>query len=75
MGVVRVILLGAKNRQAICASINESNILQEEFRIPSIAKPRAMAIQQNKIWICGENPDRNSILKLLMPKMDKECSC
>ena len=46
---------GQKNRQAICASINESNTIQEQFPIPSIAKPRAMAIQQNNIWICGEN--------------------
>ena len=64
-------ILGAKNGQAICASINESNTIQEEFRIPSIAKPRAMAIQRNKIWICGENPGQNSFVKIINAEKGK----
>jgi len=64
-------ILGAKNGQAICASINESNTIQEEFRIPSIAKPRAMAIQQNNIWICGENPGQNSFVKIINAEKGK----
>ena len=47
-------VLGTKNEKSICRSINSSNEMINEFSIANMIKPRAMAITDNQVWVCGE---------------------
>ena len=57
---------GTKNRQSFCRSLNLDNNETEEFRIENLSKLRAMVIQDEKVWICGENPGGNSFVELFV---------
>jgi len=70
-GSGELFILGTKKRQTFCRSINALNITQQEFRIPNIAKPRAMAIQENRIWISGDNSGQNSFVEVFEEEKTK----
>ena len=57
---------GSKNRQSFCRSISVINNQSDEFRIENLSKLRAMVVQDEKVWICGENPGGNSFVELFV---------
>ena len=65
---------GTKNRQSFCRSLNLDNNETEEFRIENLSKLRAMVVQNEKVWICGENPGGNSFVELFVEGKRKKRS-
>ena len=59
-------VLGTRNRQTFCRSINSSNEVLDEFRMNDLTKPRAMLARDDKIWICGENEGGNSFVNVFI---------
>jgi hypothetical protein len=65
---------GTRRGMSFCRLINSSNNRLDEFRIENLSKLRAMVVQQEKVWICGENLGGNSFVELFIDgKRKKRC--
>jgi hypothetical protein len=57
---------GTRRGMSFCRLINSSNNRIDEFRIENLSKLRGMAVQDEKVWICGENRGGNSFVELFI---------
>ena len=44
----------------------------DEFRVNNLAKPRALLVREDKIWICGENEGENSFVEVFIDGKQKD---